>query len=150
MEWILQNSYIKALSHSRSCFTGYHHCCDDLLHSVWALAPTTASHQWQKVQQHSLCCDIALFKNTSKEFLDWCEIELGRLLTPVPFLSGIVSLVSLSLLSFERYLVVLCSIKSDSSQYRRARLSVAVSWLYSLVWTLPPLLGWSRSVLLWY
>ncbi|XP_018547077.1 pinopsin [Lates calcarifer] len=58
-------------------------------------------------------------------------------------LFGVVSLVSLSLLSYERYSVLLCSIQSDSSQYRRARLAVAASWLYSLVWTLPPLLGWS-------
>lgn len=61
--------------------------------------------------------------------------------------SGIVSLVSFSLLSFERYSVALYSIQSHSSQYRRARLAVAASWLYSLVWTLPPLMGWSRSVL---
>ncbi|XP_042370130.1 opsin-3-like [Plectropomus leopardus] len=60
---------------------------------------------------------------------------------------GMVSLVSLSLLSLERYTVVLSSTQSDSSQYRRARLAVAASWFYSLVWTLPPLLGWSRSVL---
>ncbi|XP_044079009.1 LOW QUALITY PROTEIN: pinopsin-like [Siniperca chuatsi] len=58
-------------------------------------------------------------------------------------LFGIVSLVSLSLLSFEQYSVVLRSTQPDSSQYRRARLAVAASWLYSLVWTLPPLLGWS-------
>ncbi|KAI4814622.1 hypothetical protein KUCAC02_003810 [Chaenocephalus aceratus] len=56
---------------------------------------------------------------------------------------GIVSLASLSLMSFERYCVLLHSSPSDSSQYRRARLAVAASWLYSLVWTLPPLLGWS-------
>ncbi|KAL3042687.1 hypothetical protein OYC64_020578 [Pagothenia borchgrevinki] len=56
---------------------------------------------------------------------------------------GIVSLVSLSLMSFERYCVLLHSSPSDSSQYRRARLAVAASWFYSLVWTLPPLLGWS-------
>ncbi|XP_030602131.1 melanopsin-A-like [Archocentrus centrarchus] len=59
----------------------------------------------------------------------------------------IVSLVSLSLLSFERYSVLLCKLQSDSCQYRRAWLAVAASWLYALVWTLPPLLGWSRSVL---
>ncbi|XP_041808499.1 pinopsin-like [Chelmon rostratus] len=58
-------------------------------------------------------------------------------------LFGIVSLVSLSLLSFERYSVVLRSTQPHSSQYCRARLAVAASWLYSLVWTLPPLLGWS-------
>ncbi|XP_070773392.1 pinopsin-like [Enoplosus armatus] len=58
-------------------------------------------------------------------------------------LFGIVSLVSLSLLSLERCSAVLHSSQLDSSQYRRARLAVATSWLYSLVWTLPPLLGWS-------
>ncbi|KAM7398214.1 hypothetical protein PAMA_006219 [Pampus argenteus] len=59
-------------------------------------------------------------------------------------LFGIVSLVSLSLLSLERYLVMLHGSSSEyCSQYRRARLAVAASWLYSLVWTLPPLLGWS-------
>ncbi|XP_074527840.1 pinopsin-like [Halichoeres trimaculatus] len=54
------------------------------------------------------------------------------------------SSVSLSLLSLERYSVLLCSsIQSSSSQYRRARLAVAASWFYSVVWTVPPLLGWS-------
>nr|UAY98662.1 tmt2a [Lutjanus erythropterus] len=58
-------------------------------------------------------------------------------------LFGLVSLVSLSLLSFERYSVVLCSTQPDSSQYRRAWLAITASWLYSLAWTVPPLLGWS-------
>uniref|UniRef100_A0A3Q2PYE3 Teleost multiple tissue opsin 3b n=1 Tax=Fundulus heteroclitus TaxID=8078 RepID=A0A3Q2PYE3_FUNHE len=56
---------------------------------------------------------------------------------------GIVSLVSLSLLSFERYTALLGGSQLNSVQDRRARLAVAVSWFYSLVWTLPPLLGWS-------
>ncbi|XP_068455906.1 pinopsin-like [Clinocottus analis] len=58
---------------------------------------------------------------------------------------GIVSLVSLSLLSLERYSAVLgrTHLGSEPSQYRRARIAVVASWLYSLVWTLPPLLGWS-------
>uniref|UniRef100_A0A672ZSI0 Teleost multiple tissue opsin 3b n=2 Tax=Sphaeramia orbicularis TaxID=375764 RepID=A0A672ZSI0_9TELE len=58
-------------------------------------------------------------------------------------LFGIVSLVSLSLLSFERYSALLRSSQSDPCQYRRAWLAVATSWLYSLAWTVPPLLGWS-------
>uniref|UniRef100_A0A3B5LE98 G-protein coupled receptors family 1 profile domain-containing protein n=1 Tax=Xiphophorus couchianus TaxID=32473 RepID=A0A3B5LE98_9TELE len=58
-------------------------------------------------------------------------------------LFGVVSLVSLSLLSFERYAMTLSGSQLNSSHYRRARLSVAFSWLYSLAWTLPPLLGWS-------
>nr|XP_006633057.1 PREDICTED: opsin-3-like [Lepisosteus oculatus] len=58
-------------------------------------------------------------------------------------LFGIVSLVSLSLLSYERYVTVLRSTKADVRDYRKAWLCIAGSWLYSLVWTLPPFLGWS-------
>ncbi|MBN3297455.1 OPN3 protein, partial [Amia calva] len=58
-------------------------------------------------------------------------------------LFGIVSLVSLSILSYERYVTVLRSTKADVSDYRKAWLCIAGSWLYSLIWTLPPFLGWS-------
>lgn len=58
-------------------------------------------------------------------------------------LSGIVSLVSLSLLSYERYHTVLHSSQVDISDFRKAWLFVGGSWLYSLLWTLPPFLGWS-------
>ncbi|XP_030621423.1 teleost multiple tissue opsin 3a [Chanos chanos] len=58
-------------------------------------------------------------------------------------LFGIVSLVSLSVLSYERYAAVLSSSKADLSDFRKAWMYVAGSWLYSLVWTLPPFLGWS-------
>ncbi|XP_048032933.1 teleost multiple tissue opsin 3a isoform X1 [Megalobrama amblycephala] len=58
-------------------------------------------------------------------------------------LFGIVSLMSLSILSYERYAALLRPTKADVSDFRRAWLCVAGSWLYSLVWTLPPFLGWS-------
>ncbi|XP_005467499.1 teleost multiple tissue opsin 3a [Oreochromis niloticus] len=58
-------------------------------------------------------------------------------------LFGIVSLVSLSLLSYERYTTVLHSSQVDVSDFRKAWLFVGGSWFYSLFWTLPPLLGWS-------
>ncbi|XP_071374311.1 teleost multiple tissue opsin 3a [Centroberyx affinis] len=58
-------------------------------------------------------------------------------------LFGIVSLVSLSVLSYERHTTVLRSTQVDVSDFRKAWLCVGGSWLYSLVWTLPPLLGWS-------
>ncbi|KAI1903094.1 hypothetical protein AGOR_G00023670 [Albula goreensis] len=58
-------------------------------------------------------------------------------------LFGIVSLVSLSILSYERYSAVLCSTNADVSDFRKAWLFIGGSWLYSLVWTVPPLLGWS-------
>ncbi|MFT7802128.1 pinopsin-like [Arapaima gigas] len=56
---------------------------------------------------------------------------------------GIVSLVSLSFLSYERYSAVTCPSKVDVSDYRKTRLFISGSWLYSLLWTVPPLLGWS-------
>ncbi|XP_018410541.1 PREDICTED: pinopsin-like [Nanorana parkeri] len=58
-------------------------------------------------------------------------------------LFGIVSLVSLSLLSYERYLTVLKCEKVDASNYRKAWICIIGSWLYSLFWTMPPLFGWS-------
>ncbi|XP_054611985.1 teleost multiple tissue opsin 3b isoform X1 [Dunckerocampus dactyliophorus] len=63
----------------------------------------------------------------------------NRMLLP----PGMVSLVSLSLLSLERYWVTRRSTRPGSSRYRRARLAVTASWFYSLAWTVPPLLGWS-------
>ncbi|XP_075042105.1 pinopsin-like [Mixophyes fleayi] len=58
-------------------------------------------------------------------------------------LFGIVSLVSLSMLSYERYLTVLKCTKVDDSNYRNACLCIVGSWVYSLFWTVPPLFGWS-------
>ncbi|XP_051274839.1 teleost multiple tissue opsin 3a [Dicentrarchus labrax] len=58
-------------------------------------------------------------------------------------LFGIVSLVSLSVLSYERYTTVLRCSKVDISDFRKAWFCIGGSWLYSLLWTLPPFLGWS-------
>ncbi|XP_073685349.1 teleost multiple tissue opsin 3b [Garra rufa] len=58
-------------------------------------------------------------------------------------LFGIVSLVSLAVLSYERYNTILCCAKADVSDYRKAWLFITGCWLYSLVWTVPPLFGWS-------
>ncbi|KAM3911611.1 pinopsin-like [Leptodactylus fuscus] len=58
-------------------------------------------------------------------------------------LFGIVSLVSLSMLSYERYLTVLRYAKVDASNYKNAWICIGGSWLYSLIWTIPPLFGWS-------
>ncbi|NWI03203.1 OPN3 protein, partial [Tichodroma muraria] len=55
---------------------------------------------------------------------------------------GVVSLISLAVLSYERYsTLTLCHKRSDD--FRKALLAVGGSWIYSLVWTVPPLLGWS-------
>ncbi|TFK15257.1 A-kinase anchor protein 17B-like [Platysternon megacephalum] len=59
-------------------------------------------------------------------------------------LFGIVSLISLSILSYERYVTVLRRrMKVNVSSYQKSCLFIAGSWFYSLFWTLPPLFGWS-------
>ncbi|OCT67723.1 opsin-3 [Xenopus laevis] len=58
-------------------------------------------------------------------------------------LFGLVSMVSLSMLSYERYLTVLRCTKADMTDYKKSWLCIIASWFYSLCWTLPPLFGWS-------
>ncbi|XP_053316408.1 vertebrate ancient opsin-like [Spea bombifrons] len=58
-------------------------------------------------------------------------------------LFGTVSLVSLAALSYERYCTMLGSTEADVTNFKKAWLGILVSWIYSLVWTLPPLFGWS-------
>ncbi|XP_060625689.1 vertebrate ancient opsin-like [Anolis sagrei] len=55
---------------------------------------------------------------------------------------GIVSLISLAILSYERY-STLTQTNKRGSDYHKALLGVGGSWLYSLIWTVPPLIGWS-------
>lgn len=56
--------------------------------------------------------------------------------------SGIVSLISLVVLSYDRY-STLTVYHNRGPDYRKPLLAVGGSWLYSLIWTVPPLLGWS-------
>ncbi|XP_066280128.1 pinopsin-like [Branchiostoma lanceolatum] len=56
-------------------------------------------------------------------------------------LFGIVSLVTLSALAFERYCVVVRS--SDMLTYKSSLGVITFIWMYSLLWTSLPLLGWS-------
>ncbi|XP_037643425.1 vertebrate ancient opsin-like [Sebastes umbrosus] len=58
-------------------------------------------------------------------------------------LFGIVSLISLAVLSYERYSTMVAPTEADSSNYRKICLGIALSWVYSLIWTVPPLFGWS-------
>ncbi|XP_024919478.1 teleost multiple tissue opsin 2b, partial [Cynoglossus semilaevis] len=55
---------------------------------------------------------------------------------------GIVSLISLVILSYDRYSTLTVYNKRGPS-YRKPLLAVSGSWLYSLLWTVPPLVGWS-------
>ncbi|KAJ8011142.1 hypothetical protein DPEC_G00055110 [Dallia pectoralis] len=59
-------------------------------------------------------------------------------------LLGLVSLISLAVLSYERYCTMMGPTEADSTNYRKIALGITFSWVYSLGWTLPPLFGWSR------
>ncbi|XP_028284419.1 teleost multiple tissue opsin a [Parambassis ranga] len=59
-------------------------------------------------------------------------------------LFGIVSLISLAVLSYERYSTMMGPTEADSSNYRKISLGILLSWVYSLIWTVPPLFGWSH------
>nr|XP_023667156.1 opsin-3-like [Paramormyrops kingsleyae] len=55
---------------------------------------------------------------------------------------GIVSLISLAMLSYDRYSTLTVH-RKGGLHFRKPLLAVGGSWLYSLLWTVPPLLGWS-------
>lgn len=58
--------------------------------------------------------------------------------------SGIVSLISLAVLSYERYCTMMAPTMASGREYRPALIGICFSWIYSVVWTVPPLLGWSK------
>ncbi|TRY82209.1 hypothetical protein DNTS_032386 [Danionella cerebrum] len=70
----------------------------------------------------------------------------GLLVFPLdlPAQIRIVSLISLAVLSYERYCTMMGSTEADATNYRKVIGGVLMSWVYSLIWTLPPLFGWSR------
>uniref|UniRef100_A0A8C5HDU9 Teleost multiple tissue opsin b n=1 Tax=Gouania willdenowi TaxID=441366 RepID=A0A8C5HDU9_GOUWI len=57
---------------------------------------------------------------------------------------GIVSLISLAVLSYERYCTMISPTLANSRNFRPALGGICFSWLYSIAWTVPPLLGWSK------
>ncbi|KAK6298393.1 hypothetical protein J4Q44_G00314480 [Coregonus suidteri] len=82
----------------------------------------------------------------AKFWLLWTPINLLLLNISVSdLLVWIVSLVSRSILSYERYATVQRSTKANMSDFRKTWPCVGGSWLYSLLWTLPPFMGWSSN-----
>lgn len=60
-------------------------------------------------------------------------------------LFGITSMINLLAISIERYLVITKPLKAMHwSSKRRTTLTILVVWLYSLAWSLAPLVGWSE------
>nr|XP_020667239.1 pinopsin-like [Pogona vitticeps] len=58
-------------------------------------------------------------------------------------LFGTVSLISLAVLSYERYCTMMGTTEADATNYKKVWMGILLSWIYSLFWSLPPLFGWS-------
>ncbi|XP_066552230.1 pinopsin [Amia ocellicauda] len=70
-----------------------------------------------------------------------CEFE-GFMVS----LTGIVGLWSLAILAFERYIVICKPMGDFRFQQRHAVIGCGFTWVWSLIWTMPPLFGWSSYV----
>ncbi|NXG91394.1 OPSP protein, partial [Stercorarius parasiticus] len=93
----------------------------------------------------TLCGSAVSFSNNINGFFvfgkQMCELE-GFMVS----LTGIVGLWSLAILAFERYVVVCRPLGDFRFQHRHAVGGCAFTWSWSLLWTTPPLLGWSSYV----
>lgn len=62
-------------------------------------------------------------------------------------LFGITSMINLLAISVDRYIVITKPLQAIQwTSTRRTCLIIALVWLYSLAWSLAPLLGWSKFV----
>uniref|UniRef100_A0A674KD65 Pinopsin-like n=1 Tax=Terrapene triunguis TaxID=2587831 RepID=A0A674KD65_9SAUR len=61
-------------------------------------------------------------------------------------LTGIVGLWSLAILAFERYIVICKPMGDFRFHHKHAVMGCAFTWIWSLLWTTPPMLGWSSYV----
>ncbi|XP_061692724.1 vertebrate ancient long opsin a [Syngnathoides biaculeatus] len=57
---------------------------------------------------------------------------------------GIVALWSLAVLSFERFFVICRPLGNIRLQAKHAIMGLLFVWIFSFVWTFPPVLGWNR------
>lgn len=62
---------------------------------------------------------------------------------PVSSPSGLVSMCTLTLLAYERYIVVCKPMAGFKMNVRRSFQGLLGVWLFCLFWAVPPLLGWS-------
>ncbi|KPP74165.1 hypothetical protein Z043_106704 [Scleropages formosus] len=81
-------------------------------------------------------------------YKEWVFGELGcKLYAFCGALFGITSMISLLAISLERYLVITRPLQAlQWSSKRRTALLVSLVWIYSLAWSLAPLLGWSSYI----
>ncbi|GCC22314.1 vertebrate ancient long opsin a [Chiloscyllium punctatum] len=60
---------------------------------------------------------------------------------------GIVALWSLAVLAFERYFVICRPLGNIRLQGKHAALGIVFIWVFSFIWTFPPIIGWSSYTL---
>ncbi|XP_071621676.1 pinopsin-like [Heliangelus exortis] len=93
----------------------------------------------------TLCGSSISFSNNISGFFVFgrrmCELE-GFMVS----LTGIVGLWSLAILALERYVVVCRPLGEFQFQHHHALTGCAFTWSWALLWTTPPLLGWSSYV----
>ncbi|XP_004547363.2 opsin 4xb [Maylandia zebra] len=81
-------------------------------------------------------------------YKEWVFGEMGcKMYAFCGALFGISSMINLLAISIERYLVITKPLRAIHwSSKRRTTLAILVVWLYSLAWSLAPLVGWSSYI----
>ncbi|KAJ3604451.1 hypothetical protein NHX12_029191 [Muraenolepis orangiensis] len=79
---------------------------------------------------------------------EWIFGELGcKLYAFCGALFGITSMINLLAISLDRYLVITRPLEAMKwNSKRRTTIAILLVWLYSLAWSLAPLLGWSSYI----
>ncbi|CAG5867461.1 unnamed protein product [Menidia menidia] len=106
---------------------------------------TASSHRVELTLRGSPCTalTVLLQPELMQAFLlNWCKMYAfcGALF-------GIASMINLLAISIDRYIVITKPLQSIAwTSARRTCLIIALVWLYSLAWSLAPLLGWSSYI----
>ncbi|XP_026199420.1 opsin 4xb [Anabas testudineus] len=81
-------------------------------------------------------------------YKEWVFGEMGcKMYAFCGALFGIASMINLLAISIDRYLVITKPLQSiHGSSKRRTTLAIVMVWLYSLAWSLAPLVGWSSYI----
>lgn len=81
-----------------------------------------------------------------KVYVCMCSFPVGcKMYAFCGALFGIASMINLLAISIDRYLVITKPLQSiHGSSKRRTTLAIIMVWLYSLAWSLAPLVGWSE------
>ncbi|XP_076027101.1 melanopsin-A-like [Genypterus blacodes] len=81
-------------------------------------------------------------------YKEWIFGEMGcKVYAFCGALFGITSMINLLAISIDRYLVITKPLRAlHSSSKRRTTVAILMVWLYSLAWSLAPLVGWSSYI----